>query len=138
MAAKTQSQIFFTAISFFVFLSVAGPVLAQDGRDAEACLQAAVIRRERSVQEAFSSFSAAMDSAFEARGKELLAALEISEKNERAKAVRLAWNKFKETDKNAEQTFRRSKTAAWKQMLSDVKKCGIGFYGESIWDELNL
>ncbi|MFA5747313.1 MAG: hypothetical protein WC926_04565 [Candidatus Paceibacterota bacterium] len=135
-----EGKIYFfsTAAAVLAFFMIAGSASAQDGQDAGPCFRSAIEYRENSIQEAFSLFAAAMGSAFQDRERDLLAAWKISDKNERSKAVRSAWSKFKETDKNASQTFKRSKSAAWKRLISDMKGCGERSSGDNIWDELSL
>ncbi len=94
-----------------------------DTAEVMACVKKAVEKRETTIQTAFDDFTTTIKSALQTRKNELLAAWDISERNERRIAIQNAWNKFREAKRTAIRTFNQARLTAWKQFTIERRAC---------------
>lgn len=110
-------------VLLFSGLTVKAIKPSTDSAEVLACVKTAVEKREAAIQTAFDNFSVTIKSTLQTRKSELSAAWDIADRNERMKAVRNAWAKFKEAKRTAAKTFNQARLAAWKQFTIDRKAC---------------
>jgi uncharacterized protein (DUF305 family) len=90
-----------------------------------SCIQPAVDKREVAIDTAFDTYYNTMETALAARRTALKSAWAITDSQERATAVRTAWQTFQDSRKAAQKIFRDARTAAWKTYNTDRKTCGL-------------
>lgn len=88
-----------------------------------ACMQTAVEKRDNAIIAAWDTLSTSIKTALQTRRDALKAAWGISDKKERAKAIKQAWTDFRKTKKESARTFNRARKAAWKQFRADANAC---------------
>jgi uncharacterized membrane protein len=88
-----------------------------------ACMQTAVEKRDNAVISAWDALTASVKTTLSVRRDALKAAWGISDKRERAKAIKQAWTNFKNSKKEASRTFNQARKDAWKQFKTDARDC---------------
>ncbi len=141
---NTMSRKILMLSGLLVALSLAvSPVFAQDGvgvtsststkavtRAAEvaskiACVASAVSVREAALGAAFSTHSASVQAAYATRANELAGAYSNTTADKVRPGVKVAWEDFNRSVKNAKSAWKTSRDAAWTAFRSAAKACKV-------------
>lgn len=88
------------------------------------CMQGVVKKRDTALIAGIEAFSLASVEAISAREEALGDAWGISTIRERNKALRSAWESFKNNARTAKRALRANHEAVWKQFKVDSRACG--------------
>lgn len=95
-----------------------------------ACIQTAVAKREASLAQGFSAFSATISEAYSDRAAALGTVWSITDAGGRRLGLKTAWDAFQQSGKGARETLKTARKDAWKLYNAEVKRCGITTTGE--------
>lgn len=87
------------------------------------CMKKAVEKRENALLSAYDNYVGKIKTAREARKADLLAAWSIQDPKERHKAIKAAWDKYRESVKIATTEWNQSRKTIWIQFAQDAKNC---------------
>lgn len=143
-----MKKILFAFVLFALSLSSFGFALADEATPTPtisatpgprlACMQTAVAKRDGAIITAFGKFSSAITSALTVRKDALVAAWGISDRKDRSRAIKTAWDIFRKSNRDARATLKSERTAVWKQFGVDAKACritNVGAEGENMKSE---
>jgi len=88
-----------------------------------ACMKTVVEKRENALLTAFDAYSTKLKTTRETRKTDLLAAWSIQDPKERHKAIKAAWDKYRQSVKTATTEWNGSQKEIWLQFVQDAKKC---------------
>lgn len=93
--------------------------------EAVACVQAALTKKDNAVISALDAYNAAVKAAMETRKNAYIAALAISDKQERAKAMVNAFTAFKKAKTEAKDKYKESIKSVFDAYRLDLKGCKV-------------
>jgi len=122
----TKKMLLTSLIAALILVAV--PTLAK--KDATTtldptCIKNAIEKRDTAIIATVNRFQTTIVNALNTRKTALKAAWEKTDRSERRTAIKEAWTAYKKAAKDARQTLKTEKKAAWKQYHMDRKACGI-------------
>ena len=91
--------------------------------DAIACVRTAITKRETSIQNAFSAYTTAQNTALTTRSSALSAAYAVADAKTIRKSLKDAWTTYRKTHSAITKSHNESVKAAWSLFSKDVKTC---------------
>lgn len=88
-----------------------------------ACMKTAAEKRDNAMLAAFDTFRVNVKKALETRRDAFKAAWDITDRNERKKAIRAAWAAFDASSKKARRELDAAKKSAWSAHRTEAKQC---------------
>jgi peptidoglycan hydrolase-like protein with peptidoglycan-binding domain len=88
-----------------------------------ACMKTAVEKRENALLSAYDTYSQKLRTARETRETDLLVAWSIQDPKERHTAIKVAWEKYRQSVKTATTEWNQSRRTTWIQFAQDAKNC---------------
>jgi cellobiose-specific phosphotransferase system component IIA len=101
------------------------------------CMKNAVEKRENALKTARETYFNKINQAYDERKTALLNAWTIGNQKERQKAVRVAWDNFRNSVKSAKSEYKKAHNQAWNTFVKDRKACKFGPTGENPEADLN-
>jgi len=95
------------------------------------CMKSAIEKREDALKTARETLFSKINQAYDERKTALLNAWTIENQKERQRAVRVAWDNFKESVKSARAEYKKAHNQAWRTFVQDRQNCKSGPTGES-------
>lgn len=92
--------------------------------DPVVCMQAAIERRDSTIIIATQNYSTSVTTALQARKDALKTAWAITNRPERRKALRMAWNNFQGTWRKASAEIKQARLKTWQIFATDRRACG--------------
>ncbi|MFA6306766.1 MAG: hypothetical protein WCV70_03940 [Patescibacteria group bacterium] len=93
--------------------------------EAIACVQAALIKKDNAVISALDAYTAAIKTAMETRKNAYVAALAISDKQERTKAMVNAFTAYRKAKNEAKDKYKESVKTVFDAYKTDLKSCKV-------------
>jgi hypothetical protein len=87
------------------------------------CMKQVVEKRENAILSAYENYSQKIKNAHETRKTDLLAAWSIQDPIKRHKAIKLAWDKYRQNLKTVRIEWTQNRKTIWEQFIQDAKSC---------------
>lgn len=87
------------------------------------CIKAAVEKRENALLEAWNNYVSTTTAVRQTRKSDLLAAWSIEDPKQRNSAIKSAWEKYRESIKNAHIEWLKARNTVWVQYVKEAQNC---------------